>query len=79
MTNWVKCSERMPTDEPEKENDGDHIHCWCAINGKVVEHLAWNPYHRCWDDQDEDDVSRHDTRVTHWQPLNMPAPPTDFS
>ena len=65
----------------EKLDHADHVHCWCAVkstrsNTYYVEHLAWNPYHQCWDDDDEDDVSRLDSMVEFWQPLIIPEPPT---
>lgn len=76
---WIKVSDRLPSNAPEQTDNGPHIHCWVAIRqmrgGHTVEHLAWNPYYLCWDDEDEDDVSRFDKAVEYWQPLVIPSSP----
>lgn len=79
MGEWISVKDRLPTSGPEQTDNGPHIHCWCAIDGRFVEHLAWNPYYQCWDQEDEDDISHRNRSVTHWQIMNIPAPPKDFS
>jgi len=79
MSGWISVKEKSPT---EKIDHADHVHCWCAVkrvhsNTYFVEHLAWNPYHQCWDGEDEDDVSQFDSMVWFWQPLDIPEPPTN--
>jgi len=71
---WISVKKQWPSNE---KKDGEHIHCWCAINGRFVEHLAWNPYYLCFDDADEDDVSGHNDNVTHWQLLVIPEAPKE--
>jgi len=72
---WISVTERPPTIGPEKTDNGPHIHCWCFVPGWGCEHLAWNPYYQCWDDADEDDHSRLDSRVTLY--FILPAAPKD--
>jgi hypothetical protein len=72
---WISVTERPPTIGPEKTDNGPHIHCWCFVPGWGCEHLAWNPYYQCWDDADEDDHSRLDSRVTLY--FVLPAAPKD--
>lgn len=70
---WVSVEERSLSKEELTGND--HIDCWCFIPNHGVEQLAWNIHHECWDSADYDDVSRFDSRVTHYQRITIPSAP----
>jgi hypothetical protein len=77
---WISVKDRLPTEGPPEVDESRHVHCWCAIrNDKgfpYVEHLAWNPYYRGWDDADEDDSSHLNAKVYAWQLFpDVPAAP----
>ena len=72
MSDWIKCSERMP--EPHlnvlffcpHETDCVFAGWWSTIG-------EWRPNASCYGDSDVDWIPA--SKVTHWVPL--PEPPSD--
>ena len=79
MDDWINVQDRLPTNGEAQTDRSNSIDCWCAVKAREgnywVEHLLWNPFHQCWDDDDGDDVSRFSSRVEYWQLMNIPKPP----
>lgn len=70
---WVSVEERLPKKPGLRSYE--HVDCWCFVPSNGVLKLAWNCEHECWDSEDYDDVSRHNSEVTHWMECRIPAPP----
>lgn len=69
MSEWIKCSERMP-ENPGLGRQFPYVLC-ASENGWLT--IAFYDYNRkCWDDGDFYD---HINDITHWMPL--PAPPAE--
>lgn len=67
MSNWIKCSDRMP------EKEGLGYKC-CIVRIKISQHNYRNAYD--WFDGEQWE-NNHVEEVTHWFYLKDIAPPQD--
>lgn len=75
---WFKTSDRFPTPDP-KHPDNDVLCLVVRCGYSDVQILAYNPYHKCWDDETMDDFYCKLDEVYCWAllptlPQNMEQP-----
>lgn len=64
MTEWIKCSDRMP----------EYFRDVLVTDGKGVE-VKWLDEADCWDSFMENNSDIHSGNVAYWMPL--PPPPSE--
>lgn len=79
-TEWFFTKDQLPETEGDKS-----VSCVCekrheyTRNDKLIiyystEVLMYNPYHKCWDDDDGDDYNCDLDQVRRWTYLPLPPP-----
>lgn len=73
MSEWIKCSDRMPT-ERETFDPSSTTNVLVANDLGVIQVAFWTYEGLCWADANGEEIDEDSFGfITHWQPL--PEPP----
>ena len=72
MSDWIKCSDRLPEAAMADPDCSDNVLAYQIHVGHQMLQAFYSQDDQLWYDQAGDQL---DGEVTHWQPL--PAPPTE--
>lgn len=72
MSEWIKCSDRLPEPEPNDPDCSDNVLVYQIYFGRRMLQGFYGHDDQLWYDQAGDQI---EDGVTHWMPL--PAPPTE--